>query len=554
LDPYGTWVNVDSYGWVWHPRVHVGWAPYRYGRWAWVDWYGWTWVSSDPWGWAPYHYGRWFHHAHHGWLWHPGGLHRRHYWSPALVAFFGIGSVQVGVGFGRVGWIPLAPYEPYYPWYGRRYYGGYRSGFYGHNNVHVVNNINITKIYRNSRVGNGITAWDRGDFARGRSRDFIRVTDRDIRDVRLVRGQVPVAPERDSMRFSDRQVRGDAGSFARAESANSSRFYSRRQPAAVDRVPFEEQRRGLERLSRGERTVADSRGGDSPRGNPERGVAPAAGSDRGQRSQVPGRMDRNASNDSRGWRRFGEPEAPAAAARSRRESRPATESSEGWRTFGAPGAGSATRSFDGANGRPQSEQGWRRVGESGAAGAETRSDSGRTTRRDSSQQWQRFGEQRGSTPAASPSAEQGSPSEQRPGRDSSWTRFGSGRPDRGDSRSGVRTDSGSRPESNGSRVRPERLNNSQDNIRLSPPVIRERAPRTERQENGRVSRGESRFSGSSASRSQGSVMRSTPRMQGGGASIGRSGGGRAAGGGRPSGGAGRSGGGGGRSGGGGRQR
>src|SRR5262249_13231518 len=82
LDPYGTWVNVAPYGYVWRPAVAAGWAPYRMGRWVWIDWYGWTWVSDDPWGWAPYHYGRWFWSAG-GWCWYPGGFGGRHYWSPA---------------------------------------------------------------------------------------------------------------------------------------------------------------------------------------------------------------------------------------------------------------------------------------------------------------------------------------------------------------------------------------------------------------------------------------------------------------------------------------
>jgi hypothetical protein len=48
LDDHGRWVHVAPYGYVWSPRVAVGWAPYRFGRWAWVDWYGWSWVSYDP--------------------------------------------------------------------------------------------------------------------------------------------------------------------------------------------------------------------------------------------------------------------------------------------------------------------------------------------------------------------------------------------------------------------------------------------------------------------------------------------------------------------------
>ena len=168
LDDHGSWVSVNPYGWVWTPRVAVGWAPYRHGRWAWIDYYGWNWVSYDPWGWAPYHYGRWLYSAPYGWCWWPGSVHARHYWSPGLVAFFGFGSAGVGFGFGNVGWVPLAPYERYYPWYGRGYYGGYRGGAYGNNNIRIVNNVNITNIYRNARVDHGITVVDHDGFGRGR--------------------------------------------------------------------------------------------------------------------------------------------------------------------------------------------------------------------------------------------------------------------------------------------------------------------------------------------------------------------------------------------------
>ena len=45
----------------------------------------------------------------------------RHYWSPALVGFFGFGGgvgVGVGFGFGGIGWVPLAPFEVFHPWWG----------------------------------------------------------------------------------------------------------------------------------------------------------------------------------------------------------------------------------------------------------------------------------------------------------------------------------------------------------------------------------------------------------------------------------------------------
>ncbi|MEK7752513.1 MAG: FecR family protein, partial [Acidobacteriota bacterium] len=152
LDGNGDWVDAPGYGWVWAPRVAVDWAPYRYGRWSWIDWYGWNWVSYDPWGWAPYHYGRWFNYGNR-WCWWPGARHTRHYWSPAQVAFFGWGGhgggIGIGIGFGNVGWVPLAPHETFHPWYGKRYYSGYRDRTYVDNSVHVVNNINITNVYRN---------------------------------------------------------------------------------------------------------------------------------------------------------------------------------------------------------------------------------------------------------------------------------------------------------------------------------------------------------------------------------------------------------------------
>ncbi|MEN6605268.1 MAG: DUF6600 domain-containing protein [Bryobacteraceae bacterium] len=284
LDSYGRWVNADSYGWVWTPRVAVGWAPYHYGRWMWIDWYGWSWVSYDPWGWAPYHYGRWFNSPMYGWCWWPGGRgpSYHHYWSPGLVAFFGWGGHGggVGIGFGNVGWVPLAPHEPYHRWYGNDLYHGYRGGYID-NSTHIVNNINIVNNYRNARVTNGMTGIDADGFVRGRRDGMRSVGENDVRSASLARGVMPVTPNRESLRMSDREVRG--GSIARSNS--NERFFSSRQPARVDRVSFDDQRRSLERVAT--RTTG---GGDA-------GVAG-------------GRVDRNASGtirndnaDRGGWRR-----------------------------------------------------------------------------------------------------------------------------------------------------------------------------------------------------------------------------------------------------------
>ena len=106
LAPYGQWLWVDPYGWVWSPNnVAPGWRPYTDGSWAYSD-AGWTWVSDVSWGWAPFHYGRWFFHEHRGWCWVPGSE-----WAPAWVAWHW--------GDDWCGWAPMPPlvaWERYSEW------------------------------------------------------------------------------------------------------------------------------------------------------------------------------------------------------------------------------------------------------------------------------------------------------------------------------------------------------------------------------------------------------------------------------------------------------
>lgn len=244
MEGYGQWQEDPDYGNVWVPTVAPGWAPYRYGRWVWEDYYGWTWVSYDPWGWAPYHWGRW-NYGRWGWSWCPGGIGVSPYWSPALVAFFGFGpysgfNVGFGFGWGNIGWVALGPHEACHPWWGREYYG---RGF-GRGGI-IVNNTNVYNTYRNARVMNGVTAVGAGDFGRrGFTGNSLRVTAGELRSAGLVRGQVPLTPGRESLRFSDRPANG-AG-FARA--ANT-RFATHMQPAQVERVPFAQQQRGIQQTA-----------------------------------------------------------------------------------------------------------------------------------------------------------------------------------------------------------------------------------------------------------------------------------------------------------------
>lgn len=168
LNNYGRWTNDPQYGNVWAPNVDPSWAPYRDGQWVYLDYYGWTWQGNEPWGWAPYHYGNWYR-ASFGWAWYPGAFGARHYWRPALVGFYGWGSpgVNISVGFGNIGWVPLAPFEVYRPWYGR----GYNSGrFFGQGNVFAS--------FRNSRAypAFGVRYTDFGHRGAG----FVRPNDRDL--------------------------------------------------------------------------------------------------------------------------------------------------------------------------------------------------------------------------------------------------------------------------------------------------------------------------------------------------------------------------------------
>jgi hypothetical protein len=127
LEENGLWETVyyeGSYRHFWRPiRVAPGWAPFTVGRWT--DWYGdQCWIPGEPFGYLTHHYGNW---VLAGGLW---------YWAPPVV------SVAVRVGLpapplpplpllpipfawfpGRVcwihsahhvGWVPLAPFEPYY--------------------------------------------------------------------------------------------------------------------------------------------------------------------------------------------------------------------------------------------------------------------------------------------------------------------------------------------------------------------------------------------------------------------------------------------------------
>ena len=106
LEPYGDWVDHQTYGRVWHPRdMPPGWRPYTDGHWDYSHEHGWVWVSDWDWGWAPFHYGRWAWDDWHGWVWVPGRI-----WAPAWVFW--------RYGGGYAAWAPMPPNVIWQPEYG----------------------------------------------------------------------------------------------------------------------------------------------------------------------------------------------------------------------------------------------------------------------------------------------------------------------------------------------------------------------------------------------------------------------------------------------------
>lgn len=187
--------------------VGPDWAPYRNGRWVWEDGYGWTWVADEPWGWAPYHYGSWYDSPRYGWCWYPPRPNFYVPWRPALVAFIGLG-VGSGIalnfgGYDRIGWVPLAPFEPYHPWWGDRY--GNRTTI---NTTTIVNTTNITNVtnnvavYRNARYANAVTSVSSQRFAQGDFAHPTAVSAPQLREARVFHGALPVVPTASNLRFA----------------------------------------------------------------------------------------------------------------------------------------------------------------------------------------------------------------------------------------------------------------------------------------------------------------------------------------------------------------
>ncbi len=400
LDSYGHWVSDPTYGNVWAPRVAAGWAPYRAGRWVWEDYYGWTWLSTDPWGWAPYHYGNWFY-GNAGWCWYPGA-YRSHYWyRPALVGFFGFGSgasFGVGFGFGNIGWVPLAPYEAFHPWYGR-FGGAYGRGFGG---VNIVNNVNITNVYRNARFNNGITAVNSQDFSNGRFGRYANVSASQVGQASSFRGAVPLTPTAQNLRFNDRQVAGNQrNTFQNTKFAGNSRGEQ------AGRVPFQQQQRNMEQSFGRQNSSGQQFGNDSGRQFGRVGQA--------QQGTTNSRFgQQNSASGTSSWQRFGSPNGSSFGRTTQQQPQQQQQQA---RPGNNNGFASAPRS-------QQSSPSWGRFGEPGQSATRSNNRGSAPPQNGGNTNWGQFGNSRNSGSQAAPNYQQSRPSQFGQGQ-SSQRQFGS---------------------------------------------------------------------------------------------------------------------------------
>ena len=251
LERYGRWIDGGRYGRVWSPYETTGWSPYRDGRFVWEPFYGWTWVGLEPWGWAPYHYGNWFYANGPGWCWYPGfaTFGNPFVYRPAVVGFISFGGG--GFDFGNIGWVPLAPNETFYPWYG------------GYHPITIVNTItNVTNvtyvnatpqpgqtytIYHNVNAPGGIVALGRGNFANGHFSRVDIVQPSALAHGVVVRGVLPIVPTSKNLTPTDSLMRRNndpvASAFAHFEAPMGTVPFaiarSRVRVAARDSFPHE---------------------------------------------------------------------------------------------------------------------------------------------------------------------------------------------------------------------------------------------------------------------------------------------------------------------------
>jgi len=119
LDGYGRWAKVyyeGAYRYFWRPvHVSIGWAPFTVGRWT--VWHRERcWIPAEPFGYITHHYGNWML-VNGIWYWAPPVARVRVRLGPPLfnIGFAWYPGRVAWIHFGiLMGWVPLAPREPYF--------------------------------------------------------------------------------------------------------------------------------------------------------------------------------------------------------------------------------------------------------------------------------------------------------------------------------------------------------------------------------------------------------------------------------------------------------
>ncbi|MEA2787070.1 MAG: hypothetical protein QOF71_3174, partial [Candidatus Eremiobacteraeota bacterium] len=144
-----------------------------------------------------------------------------------------------GFGFGNIGWVALAPYEPFYPWWG---YGSRTNVTYVTNTYYVVNNNaghhhHHDRVFGNARY-NGVTYVAHQNFVDGRFEHMRGADPSKLRSIHPVRGAVPAIPTEANLRFSNRPVPSQLATVSTALTGGTFAGST----IAVRRTPFVQQR------------------------------------------------------------------------------------------------------------------------------------------------------------------------------------------------------------------------------------------------------------------------------------------------------------------------
>jgi hypothetical protein len=153
-----------------------------------------------------------------------------------LVGFvgFNVGAVGIGVGFGNIGWVPLAPNEAFHPWW-----GPHATAF--------GNNAAVNVHYRNFAVAGAMTSVTRENFQSGRFGNPMVPSQDQLRSIHPVamQGALPLVPTQANLRFTQRTV---APSLA-VRPALMNRPFAGRPALPAMRTPFSEQQASVARVT-----------------------------------------------------------------------------------------------------------------------------------------------------------------------------------------------------------------------------------------------------------------------------------------------------------------